>query len=261
MEEQPKRHFLYKIINISHRKNKFYIGIHSTTKTGDYVGRQFFEDGYFGSGLALRRAIAKHGKDKFCLFIIEEHCSREDLEDRERELVTIEFCKRNDTYNKARGGGRNGPVEHSEETRKKMSEAKKGRNHSEETRKKMSEMRKGRRPSEEHRRKNIEANRGKKRSEETRKKISESKKGKKFSEEHCRKISEGLKGRSRSNPIHQLNLEGQILKTFPSATDAANAVKVSPTAICYCLNGKQKTSGGFRWAYADESPQITQKAA
>ena len=83
---------------------------------------------------------------------------------------------------------------HSEEVRKKMSESHKsknhpmyGKHHSEDTRRKMSESLKGRTFSEEHRRKISEANTGDKnpmygkhQSAETRRKMSESHKRKKF---------------------------------------------------------------------------------
>ena len=71
----------------------------------------------------------------------------------------------------------------SEETRRKISEAKKGRTFSEEHRRKISEAIKGKHLSAEHRRKISESNKGKKRapfSEETRRKMSEAHKRKKF---------------------------------------------------------------------------------
>jgi hypothetical protein len=71
----------------------------------------------------------------------------------------------------------------SEETRKRMSEASKGRTHSEETKKRMSEVHKN--ISEETRRKLSEAHKGKTRSEETRRKISELKKGRKWWNDGC----------------------------------------------------------------------------
>lgn len=90
----------------------------------------------------------------------------------------------------------------SEETRKKMSEAKKGHTHTEETRIKMSESHKGKHLSEETCRKMSEAkkgksswNKGKSLSEETRRKISEAKKGHIVSEETRRKMSESQKGK------------------------------------------------------------------
>jgi hypothetical protein len=76
---------------------------------------------------------------------------------------------RNKTYG---GDGISGYV-FSEETKKKLSEAHKGKTHSEESKRKMSEVNKGKTLSEEHKRK-----------------ISEAKKGKTFSEESKRKMSE-----------------------------------------------------------------------
>lgn len=98
---------------------------------------------------------------------------------------------------------------HSQETRKKMSEARKGkgggRPHSEEHRKKISRALKGRVFTEETRRKNSESHKGNQyalgcsRSEETRRKLSKAHKGKHLSEEHKRKLSEAKKGRSGPN--------------------------------------------------------------
>ena len=75
----------------------------------------------------------------------------------------------------------------------------KGKHHSEETRRKISEAKKGKFLSEEHRRKLSEAKKGRTRSplsEDTRKKMSEAKKGKVHSEETKNKISKALKGKS-----------------------------------------------------------------
>lgn len=66
---------------------------------------------------------------------------------------------------------------------------------SEETKKKMSEAHKGKHLSEEHRRKMSEAHRGKHRSEEIRKRMSEAHKDHKVSEETKRKVSEAHKGK------------------------------------------------------------------
>ena len=63
-----------------------------------------------------------------------------------------------------------------EETKKKLSEIKKGKHHSEEWKKKMSESLKGRIISEEHRRKLSEALKGRIITEETKKKMSEARK-------------------------------------------------------------------------------------
>ncbi len=96
-----------------------------------------------------------------------------------------------------------------EETRKKMSEAKLGKTLSEEHKRKLSEANKGKTLSEEYRKKLSKSLKGKMvgknhpmfgktHSKESRRKMSESLKGRTLSEEHKRKLSESLKGHSVS---------------------------------------------------------------
>lgn len=99
-----------------------------------------------------------------------------------------------------------------EETKRKMSEAKigrpppnKGKSATEEAKRKMSEAQKGKTHSKETKRKMSEAHTAKSLSEETKRKISEVRKGKSFSEEHKRKLSESKKGNTnaqRKPPQH-----------------------------------------------------------
>lgn len=90
-------------------------------------------------------------------------------------------------------------IHHSEETKKKISEASK--NMSEETKKKISDALKGRHFSEEHKKKISEVCKGntkrlgKHHSEETKKKLSEANKGKHFTAETKIKMSEAAKGK------------------------------------------------------------------
>lgn len=89
---------------------------------------------------------------------------------------------------------------HSEEHRRKISEAHKGQFVSEETKRKLSEVNKGKKQTEETKKKRSEALKGHPVSEETRRKISESRKGKKMpplSEERRKKISEANKGKNK----------------------------------------------------------------
>jgi hypothetical protein len=86
-------YYLYKITNLLN--NKFYIGIHSTEN---------LEDGYFGSGRALKQAISKHGKHNFKKEILEYFNSYEEVSAREKEIVNEEFVKSQKTYNLNIGG-------------------------------------------------------------------------------------------------------------------------------------------------------------
>lgn len=86
-------HYLYKTTN--EINGKIYIGIHSTNN---------LEDGYLGSGRHLRAAISKYGKENFHKEILEFFPTLDAALERERSVVTSEFCSRDDTYNIAVGG-------------------------------------------------------------------------------------------------------------------------------------------------------------
>ena len=108
-------------------------------------------------------------------------------------------------HNRSDGG--EGPSNPSKETRKKMSEAKRGKKHSKETRKKHSENRRGsknhfygKHHTEETKEKLKEINVGKNLSEETKLKISKSGTGRILSEETRKNISKSKKG--EKNPCY-----------------------------------------------------------
>ena len=80
--KQKKYHFIYKTTNIIN--SKFYVGMHSTDN---------LEDGYLGSGKRLWRSIKKYGKEHFKIEILEFFGSREDLKNKEEELITESLLK------------------------------------------------------------------------------------------------------------------------------------------------------------------------
>ena len=123
----------------------------------------------------------------------------------------------------------------SEETKKKMSESQKGKHHSEETKKKMSISRKGR----------TSPNKGKTMSEETKKKISESLKGKPKSEEQKKK----MRNDKRSKKVRQLTLDGEFVREWSSLKECERN-GFDHGAVGRCCNGKQKSAYGFKWCYA-----------
>ena len=128
-------------------------------------------------------------------------------------LNTLEInsiAEENPKFNFTKGGDGISGYKHSDESKRKISEAKKGKKHSEETKRKLSEANKGEKnprygkyPTLETRKKLSEANKGKNHPnygkhlpKETRCKISESHKGKKLSNETKRKISEANNGKT-----------------------------------------------------------------
>lgn len=87
---------------------------------------------------------------------------------------------------------------------------------------------------------------GYKHSELTKQKISDSHKGKKVSKEHIRKLHEG-QILVASKPIDQYDLDNNFIRSWQSATIAANEIGCHPTSIRQCVVGKTKTSNGYIW--------------
>ncbi len=146
-------------------------------------------------------------KDKSRIIYLKQNLTEEEAF--KHEIYMIDVFGRIDLgtgilHNRTDGGdGISGAIR-SEETRRKISEAGRGRTHSEETKIKISEAHKGKTRSEEHRKNIGKANKNKIVSEETRKKMSEASKGennpnygKTPSEETKIKMSEAQKGNTK----------------------------------------------------------------
>lgn len=111
-------------------------------------------------------------------------------------------------YNILKNAGNSLGFQHSEDSKAKMSKAGLGRTFSEETRKKISESRKGgKHPLF-----------GKTHSEDTRKKMSDTRTGIKLSEETRKKISDALTGKNRSTETIQKMREAQLGKKHSDST-------------------------------------------
>lgn len=115
-----KKHYLvYQTTNLLN--GKIYIGQHQTDN---------LNDGYIGSGVELNLDIEKFGRDNFKREILFDFDSFEEMDNKERELVNEDFVARPDTYNLCFGGRDiRGNItflgkHHTEETRRKISEAK-----------------------------------------------------------------------------------------------------------------------------------------
>lgn len=86
----------YLIYQITHTASgNIYIGKHQTDDV---------HDGYMGSGKRLQRAFKKYGAGAFTKTILHTFDNEASMNDKERELVTEEFCARKDTYNICPGG-------------------------------------------------------------------------------------------------------------------------------------------------------------
>jgi group I intron endonuclease len=145
----------------------------------------------------LFNAFNKYGRNNFSIRFITLAHTQEIADYWERYFINY-YDSIVNGYNIKDGGSKGKP---SAETRRKMSDAQKGKIISIETRQKMSDAKMGKKASNETKRKLSEAHMGntvmlgKKLSEETKQKMSISGKGKVMSDETRRKISDALKGK------------------------------------------------------------------
>jgi hypothetical protein len=85
--------FTYKIINLIN--NKTYIGVHSTND---------LNDGYFGSGVLIKKAVKKYGIENFKMTRLKFFDNIDEAYIEESKLVTKECVSDNNTYNITTGG-------------------------------------------------------------------------------------------------------------------------------------------------------------
>lgn len=220
---------VYKHISPS---GKVYIGITGQTPESRWgpEGARYKYNSHFYA------AIKKYGWGSFSHDILAKGLTREAAEAMEIQLIAAYgSTDPSKGYNRSTGGEKSGAgAKHTDEAKAKISAANKGKHLGPETRRKLSEARKGWNPSAATRAKISEANRrrpgpnrGKSVKAETREKLQEA---------------------ANKRPVENLDT-GQI---FDSIHEAARAMGLHPGAICAACNGRQKTHGGYRWAYREE---------
>ena len=205
---------------------------------------------------AIYNAIKKRGWENFEKDYYE--CPDGDLNKHEELMVEVLGTLAPDGYNLREGGGNRG--KHSEETKQKLRVSHLGKTPSEETKKKLSESKKG------------DNNHmcGKTHTEENKQKMSEAKKGdnnhmyekrgekhpmygKIHTEETKRKISESLSGEKHHNSkrVYQYDLDGNYIASFGSGGEAGRHLGKygSDIGMCARSKDKNKTAYGFKWSY------------
>lgn len=202
-----------------------------------YVGQHLhdgFDSNYKGSGTYIKRAFEKYGWDNFDCKVICWCSTQIQLNEAEDNYIKLFDTMVPNGYNLKGGGGAKG--RYSKETRKKISEALKGKKASEKTCKKLSEVFKGHKVSE-----------------ETRKKISQANKGKRHTKESKQKISEGHKNHPKlSRKVLQFTKNGEFVKEWCSIMEIQRVLGYAQQNISACCNGKphHKSAYGFIWRYA-----------
>lgn len=218
-------------IHINKINDKKYIGI-TCRNPEDRWGLN--GAGYKKEQSYFYKAIQKYGWDNFEHIIWADNLFEYEAKSIEVALIDTyktNVCRWHDEaqgYNMTDGGeGTKGCVL-SEETRKKMSQSRMGRQVSEETRKKISN-----------------GHKGKHLSESTRKKLSEINIGK----------YAGAKNPS-ARAVYQINKDtNEIIARFETMQEASSQTGASRPHICCCCRGTRNVAGGFKWVYADNKAE------
>jgi len=215
--------FIYKITN--KENGMIYIG--QTIQTLEDRWRQHRKKS--STCLYLKRAFEKYGIDNF-IFEMICCCDNEELDKLEIHYM-IEFNSIVPNGYNLREGGNSG--RHNEETKKKISNALKGRTDifrhqlgkpiTEETKKKISDALKGRTDII----RNYFRTTGMHHTEKAKKKMSES---------HKKKVD-------------QYDLDNNFIKSFDSIADAAIEINTCRDNIGRVCSGRNKTAAGFIWKY------------
>lgn len=220
-------YYIYKIINTCN--DKVYIGFTSRTPEVRFMGHVSSSKSSKNKS-AIHRALAKHGVENSMLETLycskdKDHClSLEQHFIEENNSLDREFG-----YNLKTGGSH---CTFSDESKKKMSDARKGkylgvdnptygRKHTDETKRKLSIARRKRITKDSTRQKISESCKGRVVSEETRKKISDGNKGRVVSEETKNKLSVIATERMKSPELRKIISESNKGRVVSDSTKAA----------------------------------------
>lgn len=245
---------IYRITNLVNQK--IYIGQSTDLK------RRFSEyKNIKKASRLMERALNKYGTDNFKIEPI-LYCSLENLDIFERCFIhTFDTMDRDYGYNLESGGSLN--KKHSSETKQLIREKRKKQIFTDETRQKLSDARKGEKHhffgvkfSDEYRKKLRESHKGYKYSEERKLQCSERMTGeknpffgKKHTEEYKKKSSERMKGtisKCRKKVI-AISVETKEERLFDSLSAAQ---KAGFSNVANCIAGRQKTCHGHTFRYA-----------
>ena len=197
MKNAYRKPYIYKVTNLE--TGRYYIGSQCSGKT---IGVNYFTS---STDKEFWEDFKTYGEEKYKIAIIkafedpDECVHAENYMIRDHMLLKDGLCLNRACCCSGEKIFSMVGTHHSEETRKKMSRARKGMHRSEETRKKMSIAKKGFHNSEETKKRISEAHKGTHHSEEAKEKMSEAHKGTHHSEEAKGQISKALKGHPCSN--------------------------------------------------------------
>lgn len=233
---------------------KVYIGI-----TGQPLARRWRNGAGYKAQLLFSRAIQKYGWENF-----DHEVLLSDLTEEQAKLAERLFIGYYDTTNRTKGynttiGGDSSSMlgrHHSKETKEKMSikmrekyangnAPRTGRKTSEETKRKISEAKRGKPCPEDAKRKISRTLTGRKLPIEVRQKMSEAQRGERGS-------MYGKTGAKHPNSKAVLMIDkdtNKIVKEFGGMKEAERQTGIKNQHISLCCMGKRKSAGGYVWRY------------
>lgn len=214
---------IYKIQNLT--TGKFYIGSTKNFRERKYRHFRHLSLNKHHS-LYLQNSYNKYGKDSF-VFEVLAHCPPEYLIKLEQWF--LDNLKPEYNVSVTANCFYNFGYKHTEETRKKISKANKGK----------------KKPDS-----YLATRIGVPRTEETRKKISESNMGRIHSSNTIEKIINSTKFRCK--PVLQYDMKDNFIKEWRSQKLAATTLKLKVSRISECAHGKRKQEGQFKWKYKED---------
>lgn len=256
--------------------------VHTFPNGKRYVGitrhrpERRWEKGNGYKGQPVYAAIKKYGWDNIYHDVVASCLSKEEAESMEVELIKKYNSILPNGYNSESGGSVNFSI--SEDAKRKLRNSRLGKKASDETRRKMSLARKGRKGVSHYGKDNPNYGNhklagssnpfyGKKHTQESIEKMRRAQLGRRASEETKRKMSQSHKGlisgdknpmfgvngerHPNSRRVNQYTKSGEFVKSWGCITDVERELGVAHNSISKCCRGGLKSCGGFVWRYAD----------
>lgn len=211
---------------------KVYVGLTSKNVEERWLnGRGYKRNNHFWN------AIEKYGWENIDHEILEMNLTKEQASEAEKKYIALfESYKQSKGYNLTYGGEIG--VRHTKESRRKLSESKKGQRYNvgvpftEERKRHLSENHADVRGAK-------NPNYGKKMTEEQ------------IAKRQAHRVYKRGSENPTAKPILQLDMQGNLVKRWGSIVEASE--HYCKTCIKDCLRGKYKQHKGYQWRYADES--------